>query len=158
MDWRDRGALSLYIFSLSALACILGCGGTREEAPPGESDPVPEEEPQAEKVATKSIEEEIDRLSLEVGEAMDVQDWPRARQLIGQGLELVSGKPGLERHNAGLLLKLGDIERETGNEPEARRHYTDAMAIFHVHKNHPGRFETFLAMGRLEARRGDSRR
>jgi tetratricopeptide (TPR) repeat protein len=91
-----------------------------------------------------------------IARAMDQQDWIKAKQQIHQTMALLE-RNGREYdlQKARVTLALGTVMRETGNEVEARRHYADAMAIFHVHKDPDGRFRTTLAIGELDARKGD---
>ncbi len=140
---------------LAAMIIFVAC------TPPQE-DPVPENTPASVKkpVSDKepgdnALQKELDELLQDIDVALEAGDWTRSRQLVNRGISLTSDKRGLELANAQMLLRLGKLEQQTGNETDARRHYTDAMAIFHVHKSDTGRFETFLATGQLETRRGD---
>ena len=103
-----------------------------------------------------STDKEIQRMEHATREAFADRDFPKTRRLVRDGLKLVEkADSGTDLQRAWFLLALGNVEREEGREAEARHKFTDAMAIFHVHKNARGRCETFLAVGQLEARRGD---
>jgi len=105
---------------------------------------------------SKQVLMELKALDGDVGTAVAAEDWSRTRQLLQQGLEIIAANPGkYEIHEARFLLARAKMARERSRETEARRYFADAMAIFHVHKNATGRFETHLGLGKLEARRGD---
>lgn len=106
-------------------------------------------------VLNNSEKHVLDGLLESARESIRVSDWPAATRAITDGLKKTDNRPGLEIVNAHFLMLRGDIGLEMGNEPDARRYFTDAMAVFHVHKNEAGRFAAFTALGRLEARRGD---
>ena len=98
---------------------------------------------------------ELKRLEEEARKAVMNENWPDAKQLIRQGLRQTEQNRDLDLHQARFLLLKGEAALHHGDRLNARRYFSDAMAIFHVRKNEPGRFETFLALGRLEARSGD---
>ncbi len=78
-----------------------------------------------------------------------------AERIISDGLKKTEGISGLETAAAHFMLLRGKSAMYGDNEIEARRHFADALAVFHVQKNDDGRFETFVAVGCLETRRGD---
>jgi hypothetical protein len=129
--------------------------GTQKEEPPRPVEATGGSQQEAEDEKNDARQKELSRIEQEARDAIDKKAWPGARQIIGEGLRLSEDQRGLELEAAKLLLLLGDVERESGNEVEARRHYTDAMAVFHVNKDDRGRFETLLSTSQLEARRGD---
>jgi tetratricopeptide (TPR) repeat protein len=97
----------------------------------------------------------LDQVMSEAREALRDEDLSTAGRKIADGLEKTENRPGLEILNAQFLLLRGDAAFQEGIEPDARRYYADAMAVFHVHKNDEGSFKTFTALGRLETGRGD---
>jgi tetratricopeptide (TPR) repeat protein len=133
---------------------IAGCG-VQQETPAKEKN-VPEIKPvQVDAEVNHSEKKVLDKLQADISECFRTKDWPAAERAIREGLNKTEGRPGLEITNAHFLMFRGDAALELGNEPDARRYFTDAMAVFHVHRNEEGRFEAFTALGRLEARRGD---
>jgi tetratricopeptide (TPR) repeat protein len=142
-----KTALALFFFG------VMGCGSPKEEEVTPTAEPRENEgaAPQRDEAKLK----ELKRIEQEVRDAVAVKDWTSARQIIESGLKLSENRIGLELQVAELLLLRGDVERETGNEMEASRYYTDAMAVFHVQKSDRGRFETLLGKSQLEASRGD---
>jgi tetratricopeptide (TPR) repeat protein len=134
----------------------MACNVPKEESPARPDDDEEENNRRpADDDKTVAKKKELERIEQEARETLHAKDWGGARQIIRSGLKMSKDQRGFEIQNARLLLLLGDVERETGNEMEARRHYTDAMAIFHVQKNDVGRFETLLSKCQLEARQGD---
>lgn len=146
----------VYIMMTTALFGLASCGPTNEASKPA-PEKADEASGEAQTAAPKdgAKTKELERLRQEAAAAVDEKDWPQARQSVKAGLALIGEGAGFEVEKAELLRLLGDAERETGAEMAARRHYTDAMALFHVQKNDPGRFETLLSKTLLEARRGD---
>ncbi len=143
---------------LSFLSCqIWGCGSSQDEKTSKDTDKTAAPKKVSKKSESHMSDSKIlEQIEQDVLAASDTQDWARVRQLVKRGLNIIGKNgPGLELNQARLLLELGNVEQEKGRENEARRHYADAMAIFHVHKNDKGRFKTYLALGRLDARRGD---
>jgi tetratricopeptide (TPR) repeat protein len=103
-----------------------------------------------------SVVNEIERIKKNADTAFASRDWIETKQLIAKGLNLTGeNNADLELQRAELLLRLGDVERETGREIEARRQYSDATAVFHVHKNAEGGFKACLSIGQLEVLKGD---
>ncbi len=141
----------------AAFLVMCGSCGPAEEKPPAptEDSDAENDRPAADDEQALAKKKELERIEQEAQEAIANKDWGSARQIVRSGLKISEDRSGLEIQNARLLLLLGDIERETNNEMEARRNYTDAMAIFHVQKNDVGRFETLLSKCQLEAREGD---
>jgi len=88
--------------------------------------------------------------------AIGERDWPLARKLIKDGLKAAKqGGHDFELERARMLLLLGDVERESGKELDARRYYADSMAVYRVQGDDQGRFTVHLSQGDLEAGRGD---
>lgn len=98
---------------------------------------------------------ELKRLLEQAKTAVTNDDWLTAKPLIRQGIRQTEQNRDLDMYHARFLLLKGEMALQKGDRLSARRYFTDAMAIFHVRKYDPGRFETFLALGRLEARSGD---
>ncbi|MCP4599110.1 MAG: tetratricopeptide repeat protein [Proteobacteria bacterium] len=144
-------------FFIVVLFSVAACSGsTAEDGTADTSLGSPASQAEVKDRDHNSRAKEIEHIIKDVNKAKSDRDWIRTKQAIGRGLELIEkGGAGLELQQARLLLDLGNVEREEGQETEARRHYADAMAIFHVHKSDAGRFETYLAMGQIEERQGD---
>jgi tetratricopeptide (TPR) repeat protein len=150
-----RGIISL---SLWLSVWSLGCGVQTEPAPQ-------QKKQSAEKnlSATKNPKPDIDnvekkmleRLQSQAREYIRTSNWAAADRTVSKGLKKTQDRIGLEITNAHFLMLRGNAALAMGNESDARRYFTDALAVFHVHKNEEGRFEAFTALGRLEARRGD---
>ena len=137
---------------------LLGCGVDEAQEPASETDRSlsPRQQANIEREKLASVESQLEQIERDVLAAVRAGDRIRAKQLIDVGLRIVEERgPGFELNQARLILAAGNIEREAGNEIEARRHFDDAMAIFHVHKDKKGRVETYIALGQLETRRGD---
>jgi tetratricopeptide (TPR) repeat protein len=136
----------------------LGCDIEEEKIPtPGVDQTMsPRQRANIEREKLASVESRLDHIEQDVHQAIKDGDRVRAKQLIDVGLEMVAEQgPGFELNQARFILAAGNVARESGNEIEARRHFDDAMAIFHVHKDQKGRVETYIALGQLETRRGD---
>ncbi len=137
------------------LSVALVCCSPQPSAKPTEP-----EQPSAPVVAADTPQnpeelKELKRLEEEAKQATDDGDWISAKQLIQEGLQKTEQSRDLDMQHARFLLLNGEMALHQGDRIGARRHLTDAMAIFHVRKNDPGRFETFMVLGRLEARSGD---
>lgn len=141
--------------TIVALIILAACTPPRGESVSEKATPSVKGPESNEETGNEALKKELEELIQDIDAALGSQDWTRSRQLINRGISLTSDKRGLELDNANMLLRLGKLEQQTANETEARRHFTDAMAMFHVHKSDMGRFETFVAMGQLETRRGD---
>ncbi|MDJ0762021.1 MAG: tetratricopeptide repeat protein [Myxococcota bacterium] len=137
---------------------IFGCGGSADPTAPEDAKKEGDTPASSNKteVTLASRGSSLERISTNAAAFIRKEELTKARQEISAGLNLISrDETDLETHKARLLLQLGTVEREEGREVEARRHYADAMAIFHVQKDTTGRFETYLAQGQLEAQLGD---
>jgi tetratricopeptide (TPR) repeat protein len=140
-------------FSLLLVLWTAGCN--LQDSAPKKSDS-PKENPSLPKVNIGPSEKKnLDQLMSEAQNSLRDGDISVARRLILDGLEKTDNRPGFEILNAHFLLLRGDAAFQEGNEPDARRYYADAIAVFHVHKNDEGSFETFTALARLETDRGD---
>lgn len=138
---------------LPLLVFILGCGApTDGDGKSGAGQSIAGSDVKDEKHHSKI--KELERIESSAAKAFNDGDYPAARNFIARAMG-IGDKLKKELARARMLLLLGDIERVLGNEVEARRHYTDAMAIFHVHKNDEGEFKTSIAFSKLEAGRGD---
>lgn len=138
------------VFAVSSCGDATGTGADNSKSDKDSSSP------QTSAESEKQVLLELERLEKEARVAAEEEDWPRTKQLLGQGLEIIETQDGkFELQRARFLLAEGNMARERARETEARRNYADAMAIFHVHKNSRGRFETHIALGKLESRRGD---
>jgi len=133
--------------------CGSGCGSGSGE---GRTDASGDEPARAEEKPPPSVADEVSKLIEEARAAAESRDWPRARRAVRDGIALAtSGGREHEVDRAALLLALGDVERETGREVEARRSFADAMAIYRVHGDSVGRLRVHLSQARLEERLGD---
>jgi len=148
-DWRA--------FPIAAVLLAAGCGGKGQE-PAG--DDRAERPVKADKTApgdaAAAVEAQLAEAEQEARAAMAERDWPLARKLLQDGMDLAkrSGHE-FELERARLLLLLGDVERDGGKELDARRYYADAMAVYRVQGSNKGRFTVHLSQGDLEAARGD---
>jgi tetratricopeptide (TPR) repeat protein len=128
----------------------------KSDAPSTEGIVSPRQQANIEKEKLASVESRLQRLEQDVEQAIRDGDRVRAKQLIEVGLKTVEEQgAGFELNQARFILTAGNIARESGSEIDARRHFDDAMAIFHVHKDIEGRVLTYIAIGQLETRRGD---
>ena len=134
----------------------MGCNAQPPDnaAKPQDETPVAAEAPKKPSI-DPDLKKELDRLEADAKAAVTAGDWVTAKQLIQQGIESTEPNRDLDLIMARFLLLKGEVSLNVGDHPNARRYFTDAMAVFHVRKNDPGRFETFIALGRLEEQRGD---
>ena len=138
--------------------CAAGCSIQADPPPKSNTASAAEtEKPSAsnDDEVTASDKKVLDRLLTDAREGIRVKDWTAANRAINEGLHKTEGRRGLEITNAQFVLLRGTAALEQGSEPDARRFFADALAIFHVNKNTQGRFEAFTSLGRLEERRGD---
>jgi tetratricopeptide (TPR) repeat protein len=161
MALDQRGTARMFARSILWLAVLLaaltGSCGTDKPADGGDgkgsSRAGGQQKPSGGAPATGDRLAEIER---NAEAAITDRDWPLARKLIDDGSELAKeGGHEYDSLRGRLLLLLGDVERENGQEVESRRCYADAMAIFRVQGDDVGRFTVHLAQGELEASRGD---
>lgn len=146
-----------FAWLVAAGLLVAACGGGDTEADQDRGSGAREngDDERREDAAAK-VESQLIEIEREAVKAIDRRDWPLARKLLGDGLGLAkrSGHE-FELNRAGLLLSLGDVERESGKEVDARRYYADAMAVYRVQGSGKGRFKVHLSQGDLEAALGD---
>ncbi len=133
---------------------MIACGRADNAPSKHKEDHAAAVEPKPQEI-NKSEKHVLDNLLADARRGLHESDWTTATRAVDEGLKKTEDRVGLEIVNAHFLMLKGDIALDKNNEPDARRYFTDAMALFHVHKNEEGRFEAFTALGRLEARRGD---
>jgi len=104
----------------------------------------------------KRIVQSLHQLEDKAVQLMKGGDLTAAKQLIDKGIKQTEASRGkLDNERGRLLLLLGNLERDKGNEIEARRHAADAMALFMVQKNIEGQFRVRLTIATLEENLGD---
>lgn len=152
-----RGLHTEAVLLLSALAglALSSCGGEepgRKSASASSAEASKEEGEEPDEKVVGELERIVERGR----EAFAARDWPQARRLAELGMRKAKDdERAYEEQRGMLLLLLADVERESGREVEARRHYADAMAIFRVEEDDLRRVRVHLAQSRLEAMLGD---
>jgi tetratricopeptide (TPR) repeat protein len=155
--FSSQRAPVLFYGCLGSLVVILmGCSSDRQR----QGEPVPQggaatNDGQSSPELAASKAKQLERILSLAAQALSNQDAETALQQIAAGLSLADElDDGLSK--AHLLLLRGDIEQENGRDPEARRYYADATALFHVLKNDDGRVATLVSLASLEMRKGDN--
>lgn len=135
------------------LAFAGACSGSKSVSPQRDSEQSSQGSSN-EEAKLKLQHKQLDKMMTQAEEAKGRGELDTASRLALGAVELAE-KLAEQPQRARMLLVLGDVEMARGFEDEARRRYADAAAVYHVADDKQGKFKTYLAFAKLEARVGD---